>query len=84
MGPRPFGAADTKGALVGVGGIVTTGVGSPEGVGAAITHVCVEYALVFVKHEPYEEPRHDLAAHGALKGLVIVVDAPVQVALVPY
>ena len=79
MGPRPFGAADTKGALVGVGGIVTTGVGSPEGVGAAITHICVENALVLSKHEPLE---HEVAAHVVPKGTVDVVDAPAQVEVV--
>ena len=82
-----------------VGGLVMTGVGTEEpapsvgmrvgfAVGvvegapaATITHVCVEYALVLSKHEL---PAHDVAAHVALKGTVIVVDVPVQVALDPY
>jgi hypothetical protein len=79
VGLRPFGAADTKGGLVGVGAIVTTGVGSPEGAGAAITHICVEYALVFSKHELSE---HEVAAHVAPKGTIDVVEAPEQVEVV--
>ena len=78
-----------------VGGIVMTAVGTVEAapnvgmsVGdvegapeATITHVCVEYALVLSEHELLEQV---LTAHVALKGIVIVVEVPVQVALVPY
>ena len=63
----------------GVGNLDGDKLGTMEGTAdVIITHVCVEYALVL---SVQELPAHEVAAHGALKGTVDVVDAPVQVAL---